>query len=185
MSKSNFNVFEVLDITREEYYSRVLAWLLNPTGSHRQRGLFLKWFLETCGIPQRTPYESVTLEEQIVSAEDDPRQRIDIALRCEGYLIYIEVKTDNRSIDKLQPFKQYEAGQKQSDSENRQFVYVFLTPDETAPNRVSLPKETRLVTWLKVRDAIQEQVHKLENKGKQPKASAEQTVVLGFLRQFI
>jgi hypothetical protein len=36
MSKSNFNVFEVLDITHENYYSRVLAWLLNPTGSHRQ-----------------------------------------------------------------------------------------------------------------------------------------------------
>jgi hypothetical protein len=49
MSKPALNVFEVLDITHEKYYSRVLAWLVDPNGSHRQKEFFLKWFMvEQC-----------------------------------------------------------------------------------------------------------------------------------------
>jgi hypothetical protein len=159
MPKSDFNVFEVLDITHEKYYSRVLAWLLDPSESHKQRGFFLKWFLKTCEVSQRTKYEKVTVEELIGGTKDDSR-RIDIALRCEGYLIYIEVKIDNRSIDRLQPSEQYELGRKQSDGENRKFVHVFLTPDDTASELVE-ETETKHVTWGEVRDALRERVRTL------------------------
>ena len=106
----------VIDSTHERYYSRVLAWLLDPTGSHRQKDFFRKWLLKTCGVPTKIKYESVSLEESIKGENDDARQFIDIAWCCEGYLIYIEVKTDNRSIDKLQPSRQYELGQKLAES---------------------------------------------------------------------
>ena len=185
MAKPDFSVFEVLDIDHEKYYSRVLAWLLNPTGSHRQKDFFRKWLLKTCGVPTKIKYESVGREEWIKGENDAARQFIDIALRCEGYLIYIEVKKDNRSIDKLQPSIQFELGHKLAEGENRQFVYVFLAPDETTPNRVSLPEGTKLITWSKVRDTLREQLHKLENKARQSKTLAEQTIVLDFLRQFI
>ena len=163
---SDFDVFEVLDITHEVYYSRVLAWLLDPTGSHLQKKFFLKWFLKRCGISDRVKYESVTLEEEIRGAGDDPRRRVDIAVRCEGYLVYVEVKIDNRSIDKLQPFEQYKLGQRRAEDEKCKFVHVFLTPDET-PLKLIGEAETRLIRWAEIRDTLRERVRVLQKKTQQ------------------
>jgi hypothetical protein len=77
MPKPDFNVFEVLDITHEKYYSRVLAWLLDPTGNHGQKDFFLKWFMKTCEIPPRTRYERVTLEELIGDARYDSKRAVE------------------------------------------------------------------------------------------------------------
>jgi hypothetical protein len=184
MSKSDFNVFEVLDITHENYCSRVLAWLLDPTASHRQKAFLLKWLLKVCEIPSQAKYEGIWLEELIGNAEDDTRQRTDIALRCEDYLAYIEVKKDNRAISQRQVDDQYRFGVRRAEEQKRKFVHVLLTPDDTVHNLISL-RETRHVTWSEVRDALQKQVDKLEDKMKRQKTSSAQIVVLDFLRQFV
>jgi PD-(D/E)XK nuclease superfamily len=101
----DFNIFSVLKIERREVklHTRFIAELLDPSGSHGQRDLFLKFFFEkaaSCGLkpPEKLEWEwEVKIEEPInVEREEKESRRLDIVLRCPNakFIAVIENKID-------------------------------------------------------------------------------------------
>ncbi len=92
-SIENLNIFEVLGFARDETrHSRVLAWLLDPRGSHGQQSLFFRAFLNTVLLPQRWSNYEYHVETERTGDES----RIDIRVYSAGsFVIDIEVKVDS------------------------------------------------------------------------------------------
>jgi hypothetical protein len=142
-----FNLFRVLRIQRkeEELHSRFLAELLNPAGSHGQGDLFLDLFFEVgkdCGLsrPTKWPVQvqgarkgwQVTTEEWVRVHIDDERYRLDIVLRCPGFITVIENKVDAR--EQEDQLKHYRSWLDEQLAEVRGLV--FLTPDGRPPDSI-------------------------------------------------
>ena len=136
---AEFNLFDVLGISRREInHSAVLAWLLNPNGSHRLRDYFLRNFLSQTaaearkrGILTSTQFDidSWNLRDVQVATE---HYNIDILLIGEkgGFVCLIENKIgSNEHSDQLTRYL---------DTVNRKYagltvLPVFLTPYGTEP----------------------------------------------------
>jgi hypothetical protein len=87
---TTLNVFDVLTFARDEViHSKVIAWLLDPAGSHMHENLFFKIFLGELGIsPAYADFEYQVSTE--VSGESS---RIDIEiLSFQAFVIHIENK---------------------------------------------------------------------------------------------
>ena len=86
-----FNLFDVLGISRREIrHSRVLAWLLNPRGTHGLGDLFLRWFLlevatiaETHGVGDVMTKEVTDWRLEQVSSRAE-RRNIDVLVLGQG-----------------------------------------------------------------------------------------------------
>ncbi len=82
-----FSIFDYLR-TDEMGLSRCMANLLDPSGTHGQKGVFLELFLEKINWPANTEIRSIELEKQA-----NGQRRIDIYLRfANGEIIGIENK---------------------------------------------------------------------------------------------
>lgn len=91
----NFNIFSVLQMESDEVktHSRFLAELLNPKGSHGQKDVFLKKFVERFGIgTYDTIKTKVDVEFFIGQVTKCTGGRIDILIRSEEKVIMIENK---------------------------------------------------------------------------------------------
>ena len=91
-----FNALDVLNISHENYYSKVFAWLLDPRASHGRRRFFLDWFLRRCGEGRGAKFESVRTEEALGGDERTAKNRTDISLRCKGLLVFVETPESRR-----------------------------------------------------------------------------------------
>lgn len=124
---AEFNLFDVLDIShRELQHSWVIAWLLDPRGSHGLGDYFLRLFLSQAakearrrGIPAPTPFDvdGWALSDIEVARE---RHRIDILVvgEADGFVCLIENKI----------FSKEWAGQLRSYLETVEQEYARLTP---------------------------------------------------------
>lgn len=90
----DFSPFEFIE-TDELGLSQILAWVLNPKGSHGQGDRFLTAFLQHLG----TPWEALGAKGAVVRTEaltysiGWPNRRIDILIRCgESWTLAIENK---------------------------------------------------------------------------------------------
>ena len=136
---AEFNLFDVLKIERRELqHSALLAWLLNPRGSHGLRDYFLRRFLAAAaaeasdrGIAEVTPLDVDGWELANIEVANE-RHHIDILLigGTDGFVCLIENKvgaeehsgqlgryleTVEREYEGLNPFP------------------IFLTPDGVEP----------------------------------------------------
>lgn len=151
----SFNIFNDLGFMSDEVHlhSMFLANLLNPKGSHGQRGKFLEAFLKMLqksfpalsadSLELDTAIASVEVEKYIGRQTDSEGGRIDIYLSDGKHSIIIENKIyagDQRH--QMLRYWNYGMSQKGNDTE-KSFVLIYLTLDGCSPSKESLGEDLK------------------------------------------
>ena len=151
----SFNIFNDLGFMSDEVHlhSMFLANLLNPKGSHGQRGKFLEAFLKMLqksfpalsadSLELDTAIASVEVEKYIGRQTDSEGGRIDVYLSDGKHSIIIENKIyagDQRH--QMLRYWNYGMSQKGSDTE-KSFVLIYLTLDGCSPSKESLGEDLK------------------------------------------
>ena len=145
-----FNIFNDLGFMSDEVHlhSMFLANLLNPQGSHGQRGKFLGAFLKMLhntfpmitadSLDFDTAKSSVEVEKFIGRQTESKGGRIDIYLSDGKHSIIIENKIyAGDQHHQMQRYWNYGKSQKGNDA-GKTFVLIYLTLDGTPPSEDSL-----------------------------------------------
>ena len=151
----NYNIFNDLGFMSDEVHlhSMFLANLLNPKGSHGQRGKFLEAFLKMLQktfpaisadtLEIDTTIASVEVEKYIGRQTDSEGGRIDIYLTDGKHSIIIENKI--YAVDQhhqMLRYWNYGMSQKGDDTE-KSFVLIYLTLDGCSPSKESLGEDLK------------------------------------------
>ena len=151
----NYNIFYDLGFMSDEVHlhSMFLANLLNPKGSHGQRGKFLEAFLKMLqktfsaisadSLEIDTTIASVEVEKYIGRQTDSEGGRIDIYLTDGKHSIIIENKI--YAVDQhhqMLRYRNYGMSQKGDDTE-KSFVLIYLTLDGCSPSKESLGEDLK------------------------------------------
>ena len=151
----NYNIFNDLGFMSDEVHlhSMFLANLLNPKGSHGQRGKFLEAFLKMLQksfpaisadrLELDTANASVEVEKYIGRQTDSEGGRIDIYLTDGKHSIIIENKI--YAVDQhhqMLRYWNYGMSQKGDDTE-KSFVLIYLTLDGSSPSKDSLGEDLK------------------------------------------
>lgn len=151
----NYNIFNDLGFMSDEVHlhSMFLANLLNPKGSHGQRGKFLEAFLKMLqksfpaisadSLELDTAVASVEVEKYIGRQTDSEGGRIDIYLTDGKHSIIIENKiyaVDQRH--QMLRYWNYGMSQKGDDTE-KSFVLIYLTLEGCSPSKESLGEDLK------------------------------------------
>ena len=151
----NYNIFNDLGFMSDEVHlhSMFLANLLNPKGSHGQRGKFLEAFLKMLqktypaisadSLEIDTTIASVEVEKYIGRQTDSEGGRIDIYLTDGKHSIIIENKI--YAVDQYHQmlrYWNYGMSQKGNDTE-KSFVLIYLTLDGCPPSKDSLGEDLK------------------------------------------
>ena len=151
----SFNIFNDLGFMSDEVHlhSMFLANLLNPKGSHGQRGKFLEAFLKMLqksfpaisadSLELDTAIASVEVEKYIGRQTDSEGGRIDIYLTDGKHSIIIENKI--YAVDQhhqMLRYWNYGMSQKGNDTE-KSFVLIYLTLDGCSPSKDSLGEDLK------------------------------------------
>ena len=151
----NYNIFNDLGFMSDEVHlhSMFLANLLNPKGSHGQRGKFLEAFLKMLqksfpaisadSLELDTAIASVEVEKYIGRQTDSEGGRIDIYLTDGKHSIIIENKI--YAVDQHhQMLRYWNYGMSQKgDDTDKSFVLIYLTLDGCSPSKESLGEELK------------------------------------------
>lgn len=151
----NYNIFNDLGFISDEVHlhSMFLANLLNPKGSHGQRGKFLEAFLKMLqksfpaisadNLELDTAIASVGVEKYIGRQTDSEGGRIDIYLTDGKHSIIIENKIyAGDQHHQMLRYWNYGMSQKGDDTE-KSFVLIYLTLDGCSPSKESLGEDLK------------------------------------------
>lgn len=151
----SFNIFNDLGFMSDEVHlhSMFLANLLNPKGSHGQRGKFLAAFLKmlqkpfsaisTDNLELDITNASVEVEKYIGRQTDSEGGRIDIYLTDGKHSIIIENKIyAGDQHHQMLRYWNYGMSQKGDDTE-KSFVLIYLTLDGCSPSKESLGEDLK------------------------------------------
>lgn len=151
----NYNIFYDLGFMSDEVHlhSMFLANLLNPKGSHGQRGKFLEAFLKMLqksfpaisadSLELDTANASVGVEKYIGRQTDSEGGRIDIYLTDGKHSISIENKIyAGDQHHQMLRYWNYGMSQKGDDTE-KSFVLIYLTLDGCSPSKDSLGEDLK------------------------------------------
>ena len=151
----SFNIFNDLGFMSDEVHlhSMFLANLLNPKGSHGQRGKFLEVFLKMLqksfpaisadSLELDTAIASVEVEKFIGRQTDSEGGRIDIYLTDGKHSIIIENKIyAGDQYHQMLRYWNYGLSQKGNDTE-KSFVLIYLTLDGCSPSKESLGEDLK------------------------------------------
>ena len=151
----SFNIFNDLGFMSDEVHlhSMFLANLLNPKGSHGQRGKFLEAFLKMLqksfpaisadSLELDTAIASVEVEKYIGRQTDSEGGRIDIYLSDGKHSIIIENKIyAGDQHHQMLRYWNYGLSQKGNDTE-KSFVLIYLTLDGCSPSKDSLGEDLK------------------------------------------
>lgn len=151
----NYNIFYDLGFMSDEVHlhSMFLANLLNPKGSHGQRGKFLEAFLKMLqksfpaisadSLELDTAIASVGVEKYIGRQTDSEGGRIDIYLTDGKHSIIIENKIyAGDQHHQMLRYWNYGMSQKGNDTE-KSFVLIYLTLDGCSPSKESLGEDLK------------------------------------------
>ena len=151
----NYNIFNDLGFMSDEVHlhSMFLANLLNPKGSHGQRGKFLEAFLKMLQ-KSFSAISADNLELDITNASVEVEKYIGRQTDCEGGRIDIYLTDGKHSIiieNKIYAVDQYHQmlrywnygmSQKGDDTE-KSFVLIYLTLDGCSPSKESLGEDLK------------------------------------------
>jgi hypothetical protein len=126
--KSLFNFFEVVgfDARREEDYSSVLAWLLDPENKHGLGNRFAAELFAT--IPNSTE-KGLSFEDADYEVNTEVccgSKRLDIVVKSAGWHIFIENKIRAGALNDPKLIDEYAKAKKSAGTPN--FVFIFLYP---------------------------------------------------------
>lgn len=127
----NVDLFAELNLAgQESFHTRMLAFLLNPKGAHKQKARFLDLWLKCLGLP--TVAERGVSERNIRIAIEysiSPDSRVDLCLWLPDSIIVVENKVfAGEGQDQLTRYQGWLQQQPQTMK-----TLVFLTPDGRAP----------------------------------------------------
>ncbi len=146
--KKNINVFQILGIeTKEVFYSRMIAWLLNPNENHDFGADFLREFLKELFKNNQTYFKNkkidfididcINLQNTYVAIEKTilSNRRIDIFVKIdngrEKWIIIIENKINSLESPNQTIFYEKEVSTKFPDYTK---ICVFLNPEGNIPS---------------------------------------------------
>ena len=151
----NYNIFNDLGFMSDEVHlhSMFLANLLNPKGSHGQRGKFLEAFLKMLqksfptisadNLELDITNASVEVEKYIGWQTDSEGGRIDIYLTDGKHSIIIENKIyAGDQHHQMLRYWNYGMSQKGNDT-GKSFVLIYLTLDGCSPSKESLGEDLK------------------------------------------
>ena len=151
----SFNIFNDLGFMSDEVHlhSMFLANLLNPKGSHGQRGKFLEAFLKMLqksfptisadNLELDITNASVEVEKYIGRQTDSEGGRIDIYLTDGKHSIIIENKIyAGDQHHQMLRYWNYGMSQKGNDT-GKSFVLIYLTLDGCSPSKESLGEDLK------------------------------------------
>ena len=151
----NYNIFNDLGFMSDEVHlhSMFLANLLNPKGSHGQRGKFLETFLKMLqksfpaisadSLELDITNASVEVEKYIGRQTDSEGGRIDIYLSDGKHSIIIENKIyAGDQYHQMLRYWNYGLLRKGDDTE-KSFALIYLTLDGTPPSKESLGEDLK------------------------------------------
>ena len=151
----NYNIFNDLGFMSDEVHlhSMFLANLLNPKGSHGQRGKFLEAFLKMLqksfsaisadNLELDITNASVKVEKYIGRQTDSEGGRIDIYLTDGKHSIIIENKIyAGDQHHQMLRYWNYGMSRKGNDTE-KSFVLIYLTLDGCSPSKDSLGEDLK------------------------------------------
>lgn len=151
----NYNIFNDLGFMSDEVHlhSMFLANLLNPKGSHGQRGKFLEAFLKMLqksfptisadNLELDITNASVEVEKYIGRQTDSEGGRIDIYLTDGKHSIIIENKIyAGDQHHQMLRYWNYGMSQKGNDT-GKSFVLIYLTLDGCSPSKESLGEDLK------------------------------------------
>jgi hypothetical protein len=150
------NVWEIAGIRRNELRNAsVLAWLLNPRGSHGRGDAILVTLLQQAAATTLDwPLVFGELHKAQVRTEERPigsdRDRVDIAIDSRDFILFIEVKIG--AVEGAQQLARYvEAANAKALALNKDYsLVIYLAP--TRP--VLAPPSVAWLTWHHVAKAI-------------------------------
>ncbi len=145
------NLFNVLGLTHERYHSKMLAWLLDPRGTHGLERQPLEQFLEIVEVT------APNLDRvQIIPEEALETRRPDLSVEGENLYGIIEVKVRMSALDANQLREQNTSARKRASG--RIFWHVLIVPTRTIPTeiqRVVRDHEIKLCTWREIADCLE------------------------------
>ena len=152
--------WQIAGLKRDEVRnSKVLSWLLNPSGSHGFGGALLVAFLEA--INARLPKEQSKYHLQIshncrVRAEQSPdgdqSNRVDIEIDDANFYLIVEVKID--AGEQEGQLERY-ANQAQKRAYKRKWHIVYVTPNGRKPTTAGQHNEQVVcMSWRDVATAL-------------------------------
>ncbi|MBT4080458.1 MAG: PD-(D/E)XK nuclease family protein [Gammaproteobacteria bacterium] len=147
------NIWDVAGLKRDELRnSAVLAWLLNPQGTHGQGALFLESFGKLLGPDFEGIDVSVGTCVYVESLPlGDQESRVDIELNGDEFLLFIEVKIDApEQPDQVDRYRNI-ASRK---AENKKHRVCFLTPTGKDPKSSSASDNVISISWKNCADAL-------------------------------
>jgi hypothetical protein len=156
---NQFNIFEAVGMVRQEIrHSHFLAFLLNPSASHKLRDIFLKTFLKQLLLEADNATVS-PIEIDVATLTDTKVRRewknIDILLVSPGSqtVCAIENKVDSgEHSNQLQRYRQIV----QQEFPNYRQIFVFLTPQGIVPYGEVDQEHWSVYSYRKVADLIGE-----------------------------
>jgi len=140
------NIFEVLNANYEVFHSRMLAWLLDPSGSHGAGPRYLTPFLRKLNFPATTVRVDTEVQVSVPNAQ---RWRLaDIVIRTEQHFILIENKVDPFYQDVQQVVDEITGGIALAESEGKQFRFVFVAPGPLSSDiQAAIGTQGTFVPW--------------------------------------
>ena len=157
-----FNVFEALRVDGyEEYHSRFIAYLLDPTTHHDQGAAFLISFLQYLGLSFSSTQGARVKPEKALDSDG----RIDIRIRlANGQIILIENKVKApEDTDQIARYQEWLRGQDAPPGFPHQLV--FLTPEGRRPVSTRKPEEVVCRSYLQLADWLSRQAIAIEAEG--------------------
>lgn len=147
---SNFNIFEIADISSDEVkICRLLYELLSPTGRHGQGNAYLALFMrEALDIPECYADDSVRVHREYVIPHSN--RRIDLVIERENLFLPIEVKI--LSGDQQNQCRDYYLFAKER--MGKEATVYYLTPDGRTPSNESIGPEKFPIKCLSFRHDI-------------------------------
>ena len=165
---------------REEFHSGVLAWLLNPKGTHGIDANFLKRFLARVGAQTAAScadWSGATVHPEWYSEVDGKLGYLDILVLNEEQQAFCAIENKIFSGEHSEQLTRYRMALERRYSD-REFskLYVFLTPDGTEPYHEEERKHWTTMTYATVLDVLRQVIEDRENPVKED--------VRVFLRQY-
>ena len=184
--KEQHSEFDALDfigklvpsVAWEKFHSGVLAWLLDPKGSHGLGDKFLRRFLACVGVRTASAdWSSTSVQREWYNEVDDVRGYLDILVLNEPEQTLCAIENKTFSEEHSEQLTRYrKALENRYTSPNFSKHYVFLTPHGSAPHSEEERKRWTTATYATTLDVLREIIEDIESPPKEP--------VRAFLRQY-
>ena len=147
----DFNILRTMNLSRKELcHSNILAWLLDPKGTHAQGTVGFRLFLNQIKLPENF----ANLNYHVIRELSCDESQIDIVIEAEGeFIIGIENKIDAEEGD-TQTEREWRDLQRRKKclSIQREVTALFLTPGGTSP----LSNFFKPISWQIVANVFEE-----------------------------